>query len=283
MTELLRLRGPDAAQQLDSSLAKVRQALSYLRAATGTSEASGLFELAKDGWFRAERVIDDPAQLDAQLRSSAAALGTGDLVVAASLWVQGYAYRLLALAVACLCLDGTVPDSGPGRLAVGSSRGRPALLVYGDPVVVRLAGGREVAGSLADPAVADAALGFLIETAVHDHLGPLVSAVHAGVKVGERLLWGNVAASAAAAFRTLEGTLGSWVVPLGERFFELAPTELHGLGSYLLVEGEGRRGWFWERTNCCLYDRLEGKIRCSDCSRTPAAERRAAYAESLRA
>jgi ferric iron reductase protein FhuF len=101
------------------------------------------------------------------------------------------------------------------------------------------------------------------------------------VRIGERLLWGNVAASVSTAFRTMEECLGQWVVPLGERFFELAPPELQGLGSFLLIEAEDRRGWFWERTNCCLFYQIAGQAKCADCSLTPAGERRAAYEASL--
>jgi hypothetical protein len=79
----------------------------------------------------------------------------------------------------------------------------------------------------------------------------------------------------------MQGCLGDDVEPIGERFFTLAPPEMRGLGSFLVVENGGRRGWFWERTNCCLFDRLPGGVRCADCSLTPTTERRAAYRESL--
>jgi ferric iron reductase protein FhuF len=124
-------------------------------------------------------------------------------------------------------------------------------------------------------------LRLILATTVEAHLRALVASVRSEIRVGERLIWGNIAASASTAFRTMEGCLGRWVMPLGERFFELAPADLAGLGSFFLVERNGRHGWFWERTNCCLFDRLPGKIRCSDCSMTPRDERRAAYAASL--
>ena len=114
-------------------------------------------------------------------------------------------------------------------------------------------------------------------------MGALVDAVSTGlgVPIGRRLLWGNIAASAATAFRTMAGCLGSFVEPLGRLFFDLAPPELQGLGSFYLVEIGDRRGWFWERSNCCLIDRLPGGVRCADCSLTPADVRRQAYRDSL--
>ncbi|HVA99752.1 MAG TPA: (2Fe-2S)-binding protein, partial [Acidimicrobiales bacterium] len=110
----------------------------------------------------------------------------------------------------------------------------------------------------------------------------LIDATRTHIRVGKRLLLGNVAASSAVAFRTMEGCLGPWVQELGETFFRSCPTELRGLGSFLSLEHGDRRGWYWERTNCCLYDRLPGKARCADCSRTPSEDRRRAYWDSLK-
>jgi hypothetical protein len=90
-----------------------------------------------------------------------------------------------------------------------------------------------------------------------------------------------VAASAATAFRPIQGCLGPLVAPLAHSFFALVPPPMRGLGSFLVVESGSRRGWFWERTSCCLVDRLPGALRCADCSLTPAADRRRAYWESL--
>ena len=65
-----------------------------------------------------------------------------------------------------------------------------------------------------------------------------------------------------------------------------APVALYVLALVAVVVSEDilffrNRGWFWERTNCCLFDRLPGAVRCADCSRTPPAARRAAYREFL--
>jgi ferric iron reductase protein FhuF len=125
--------------------------------------------------------------------------------------------------------------------------------------------------------VMDRALQLMVERVVERHLTPLVDAVRAQVRIGRTLLWGNIASSASTAFRTMEGCLGEWVMPLGERFFEVAPSHLQGLGTYLRIDAGERHCWFWERTNCCLNDRLPGNLRCADCSQTRARLRRAAY------
>jgi hypothetical protein len=79
----------------------------------------------------------------------------------------------------------------------------------------------------------------------------------------------------------MEGCLGPSVERLAPPFFALAPPELQGLGSFRTVEHAGRRAWFWERTSCCLFDRLPGGIRCADCSRTAPGRRAEAYRASL--
>jgi hypothetical protein len=75
--------------------------------------------------------------------------------------------------------------------------------------------------------------------------------------------------------------LGAKVKPLGERFFALAPAELQGLGNFVTIEHGGLSAWYWERRNCCLYERLPGNVRCTDCSKTSPEERRAAYRAAL--
>ena len=151
---------------------------------------------------------------------------------------------------------------------------RPKALLLADADV-------PAAAVLENVAVSAEALDFILAEAVQAHLRPLVEAASGRVRVGRRLLWGNVAASAAVAFSTMEGLLGEWVKALGERFFAMAPGELQGQGSFLSLENAGRHGWYWERRNCCLNYRLPQHIRCRDCSLTPPAQRRADYLATL--
>ncbi len=151
---------------------------------------------------------------------------------------------------------------------------KPEVLVIGSPddaVQTRLVTGSQL----------ESFFDFVRERAIEEHLALLISATRSTVRVGELLLWCNVAASMAVAFRTMEGCLGDWVQGAVTFFIEHAPAPLQGLGSFLTLENGEHRGWFWERTNCCLYDRLPGNVRCADCSRTPSDARRAAYSASL--
>lgn len=278
--------GEAAAGLVGRALGCFPEEISYVRAEVGRARvrlADPASALADGDWLSCGSLIGDPARLAAVIEACGHRLGTGDPMVAASLFVQGYAYRVLMVAIACTTVSGVVPDSAAGSMAITVARGRPQVVAYLVPRALVVQGLLQRGGERRrQPSAAiDHAVDFLLAQAVGAHLAPLIDATRSGFRVGARLLWGNVAASAAVAFRTMDGCLGPWVQPVGERFFERAPGELKGQGGFLALEHGGRRGWYWERTNCCLYDRLPGNIRCADCSRTPEAERRAAYLASL--
>jgi ferric iron reductase protein FhuF len=278
------LSGDAAAAALTRALGQVGELVSYLKAEVGSVEWTHLsaVEEAEDGlWLSCHDLVADPGGLGRIIRGTGRAIGTDDQMVAASIFIQGYAYRIATLAVACLTVGGVIPGSQPDAMAVGLGRGRVSKVAYLDPTVFDVLDNHSPADALADPSTADRALTLILEQVVENHLRPLIVTTHDQVRIGDRLLWGNVAASVSTAFRTMEGCLGPWVLPLGERFFELAPPELQGLGAFLSLEADGRKGWFWERTNCCLFYQIEGHAKCSDCSLTPAAERRDAYREAL--
>ena len=277
------LLGLQGEERLSATLEQVSARLAYLR---WTLEPPGVVapgsEPCDGDWLACDELVTTPDWLKRVVLATGRQLGTGSPAVASSLFVLGYAYRVLIFAVAGLTVGGVVPPSDAPSMAVGLARGRPSLVGYRRGGVVDLELRPDVLShALSEPALREAALEVLFEHAIAGHLRLLVEAMTAQVRVGRRLLWGNVAASAAVAFRTMEGLLGPWVRPLGEAFFAQAPAELQGQGSFLLIEADRRHGWFWERTNCCLNDCLPQKIRCGDCSKTPVEERRAAYRKSL--
>jgi ferric iron reductase protein FhuF len=278
------VEGTRAVEVVNDAIGRVRSAVSYLRA-----EVGDLVPYARPGsvpaegeWIRCDELVRDSDWLGLVVRASGVALGTDDPVVAASLFVQNYSYRVLTFAIACLTTTGVVPDSADASMSITLAHGRPATVGYTKPLaLVTTSAGVAISEVLQGPGTVAAAFDFIVAKGLDEHIAVLIDAVRAQIRVGARLLWGNVAASAAVAFRTMEGCLGPWVQPLGEQFFADGPVALQGLGSFLSLEYAGRRGWYWERTNCCLYDRLPGDVRCGDCSRTPAAQRRAAYLSSL--
>jgi Ferric iron reductase FhuF-like transporter len=267
------LEAEPAVLALTTALARVTALVPYLTATVNRPD---------DGEpVSGQALIDDPDRLGRIISSTGPSIGTDDPVVAASLYVQGYSYRVLTLTLASLFVAGLVPDASAPRLAIGLSRGWPSLVTFTGPRVLII--DADIAALPTDSSTITDAFRFVVDTAIDAHLRPLLRSVRTGIGVplGERLLWGNVTASAATAFRTVQGCLGPFVEPLADRFFALAPPEMTGLGSFLVVENGSRRGWFWERTNCCLVDRLPGAVRCADCSLTPAPDRRLAYRESL--
>jgi len=285
VTGLTPISGPEAANALAESLAQVGELVPYLKADIGAVNwvrpGTGVETMGDETWLSCQDLTTDSDWLGKVIEGTGRAIGTDDQVVAASLFVQGYSYRLLALALASLTVTGVVPESSPGSLAVRLGRGRASKISYLNPKVFRLTNGGSPGQALSDGHTADKALSLLLTQVIEGHLRPLIAATRMYIQIGQRLLWGNVAASASTAFRTMEGCLGPWVEPLGLRFFELAPPDLQGLGSFLLIERPGRRGWFWERTNCCLFYQIEGKAKCADCSLTSDADRRQAYMRSL--
>jgi hypothetical protein len=238
---------------------------------------------ADRAWVPAADLIADPAWLGRIIMAAGRAVGTEDPAVASSFFIQGYSYRLLGLTIGTLLAAGVAPDASAPHLAVAWNGPWPSLVAFLRPVVLVSDQSDDLPMGHADDATLTDGLRFVVHTTIDRHLKPLVAAVRAGIGhgVGERLLWGDVAASAATALRTMQGCLGPSVESFGPRFFALAPASLQGLGSFVVIEEAGGRGWFWERTACCLFDRLPEGIRCADCSLTPPEERRAAYRRSL--
>ena len=273
-----------ASFELTRALETVQQIIPYLRAtAHEVDVVSSGPTVPDDGiYITCDSLIGDADWLRAVIMDTGRQLGTEDPMVAASLFVQSYSYRVLTLALACATTSGVTPDSSASSMAIALKGGRVSLVAYTKPEVLVISARDQM---VLTPPVAEVQLeslfDFIHARAIDDHLTHLIDATRSTIRIGERLLWGNVAASLAVAFRTMEGSLGDWVQDVGTYFVEHAPARFQGLGSFLTLENDGRRGWFWERTNCCLYDRLPGNVRCADCSRTPSDTRREAYRASL--
>lgn len=233
-------RPPDPAT-LDGVVAAVQQRAAYLRC---SGEAP-----PGDGWLACRDLLDDPALLRRHIDATAAGRGTDDPQVAASLFAQAYAFRVASIAVAAYALGLPGPSVRPEDTAIRIARHRPAeLAVTSAALEVRSAAG-----------LADAVLG--------GHLAPFIAAVRAGTRVGERLLWGNAAASIATILRAVQPA-GPAAEPIRARAAELfaAAPQLDGLGSWSTLTVAGATGWYWDRTSCCLWYRSAGGPYCDDCS-----------------
>lgn len=224
-------------------VATIQTRVSYLRCADDA--------LLADGWIGCAELISNPDRLRAEIDATAAGRGTDDPQVAASLYTQAYAFRLPSIAVAAFALGLPVPTTAPAATAIRIGRHRPA----------------EVAILTRSCAPIDAT--SLATELFERHLVPFVDAVRAGTRMGERLLWGNVAASIATIFRAVQssGPLGDEAVRArAEQFEQAASPWLDGLGGWSTVHVPDAVGWFWDRTSCCLWYQTTSGFYCDDCS-----------------
>ncbi len=233
----------------DEVLAVVAEHVSYLRA-TGTADG--------DDWVSCEAFASDPATLTSVVRGTMAGFGTDDEAVAASLFAQAYAFRVAGVALAAYALDLPVPDVAASATSVRIDKPRPSAVAYLSSAVCR----RSAAG--------------IVDELVAQHFGDFIAAVHGAFRVGERLLWGDVAASCAVAFRAIEssGADAGEVRSRAEAFFAAAAFSFDGLGSFTSVRHGAREGWYWDRTSCCLWFRTTSGQLCDNCSLIEAAELR---------
>ncbi|MFW5417998.1 (2Fe-2S)-binding protein [Nocardiopsis sp. CNT-189] len=207
----------------------------------------------------------DPAHLEARVAEARARLAAGARIapervearVAASLFFQGAAARLLSPAVASLLCHGVLAD--PESLGWRTDG-------FGSPAPARIGDRAHTAG----PDGAAAALHRHVLAAV---LEPLAGAVHALVPVAPRLLWGDAASALAGALQALARARPATAAAASRTGAELlAAPPLAGLGGPA-EPGAGVAESF-VRTTCCLYYRLPGAGKCGDCAllgRRPAA------------
>jgi len=239
-------------------VAEVERHVSYLRIALDAPVA--------DGWTCCGALITDPRLLTGAIESTQAGRGAPDLQVTASLWFQAYTFRVALPVVAPFALGLAGFTTDPSATHMRIARNRPAAVAVTD-------------GSLLDRSAEQAAYDLL-----SGHLSPMIEAITEGFTIGRRLLWGNAAASIATVLRAIEGAPGAdrpGVRARADELFDQAQPWLAGLGGFDVVAESGQEGWYWTRTNCCLFDRCEGATRCDDCSLTPAADLEAARRSAL--
>ncbi|HEY8524791.1 MAG TPA: (2Fe-2S)-binding protein [Acidimicrobiales bacterium] len=199
---------------------------------------------AGTGLAPAAGLIGSPAAVDRWLDWGARRLGTDDRPVVASLLYQGWAARFTSIYAGAVALAGAAPALGLDGLAYRYPE-------EGGPVDLAVA---EVAWL--PPA---AAWRHLVDA----NLAPVAQALRGRVRVGRRLLWGNVASALAGSLAALDraghGPLDRLVAAPWAR-----PDELAGLGRWSPDPATGALRF--RRTTCCLYERLPGAGRCGDCS-----------------
>jgi ferric iron reductase protein FhuF len=229
---------------LPDVLDAVQGRVDYLRASTELSPEGGWYDCDAIG------VADLDASIDVAVAESPEEVR--DRQVSASLLVQSYAHRIAAVSLAAYAVG--LPWPSPAAAATS----------------VRLAGHRARAlrfrtAGLGDP---DDVSG-LVEQLFPGHLSSFVTVVRGSERLGERLLWANVAASFAAAFRAVEGAArdrgdSSERADVRRRADDLFrhASPLDGTGGFDAESDD----WAWQRSACCLWYRTSGGRMCEGCS-----------------
>lgn len=246
---------PDEAHAI---VADVERHVAYLRIALAAP--------VEDGWTRCGDLFTDPDALRSSIESTQAGRGAPDLQVAASLWFQAYSFRVALPVVAPFAL------------------GLPGLRVEPAATHIRIARNRPAAVAVTDLSTIDRTAEQAAHELLSGHLSPMVEAITDSFTIGRRLLWGNAAAALATVLRALEGAPDADRSTVRARAGDLlaqAQPWLAGLGWFEVVAEGDQEGWYWTRTNCCLFDQCEGASRCDDCSLIPAGELEASRRSAL--
>jgi ferric iron reductase protein FhuF len=163
--------------------------------------------------------------------------------VAASLFFQGYAARLLSPQLACIALNGCLPQTPADRLRWR----RP------DNEVIKLGltagGGWEGA--------AEGLIARLVKDSFDEHLRPLAHALRSRVRMAEAILPDNAASALVNGFFLLREHFG----PSWKDLAAYALTQPH-------LRGSGRMpgtGPILVRRSCCLVYRAPPREKCGDC------------------
>jgi ferric iron reductase protein FhuF len=192
------------------------------------------------GQLNAGQLSRGQDHLDALLASARSALGGCEPRVAASLFFQGYAARLLSPPLACLAANGCIPGMTADRLRWRQPEDQMIEL-----------------GLTADGGWAGSArrlIEQLVAASFEEHLQPLADALRRRVRISAGLLAGNAASVLVSGLDLLAGRLGPDWRSLAAH--ALAQPPLRGSGSW---GGEP----IFVRRSCCLYYRVAGL--CADC------------------
>ena len=188
--------------------------------------------------------------------------------VAASLTVQGIAMRLGGAVLAGVVLDRSLLVARPEDIFVG---------VQGPMFSVSITRADVVTSSEPRALLADWEAHWL-----DGHFRSIVDAVRGVQRVGEVLLWGNVASAVAATFVFFD-----WWDPdcgarhLAEQTLGLGHPRLGDSASLTDVEVAGRIGLRSERSACCLLKLVPGAHLCPTCPKTHEDERIAATSQHV--
>ena len=204
----------------------------------------------RDGWRPAALLYEPGARqggaggpLDELLDAVQARLGGCERRVAASLFYQGYAARLLSPQLGCLATSGCVPAVPTGELN------------WREPAAEMIQLGLPPGPGWQGPA--GPLLAQLLVQSFTAHLHPLATAIRARVHLSADLLTGNASSALISGLRLLDRRLAGGWRPFAVR--ALAEPQLNGSGTLTAAEPG------FTRRSCCLYYRTHSGGLCGDC------------------
>lgn len=241
---------------------------------------------------RADRLLDDPGVLAAAVRAFGAAAGAPEPAVAASLFVQAWAVCVSRPVLAPLVAGRRVPDAAAANTVLVFDGGhRPVGAAAITPRFAAVAGDVLAAGDpWAELVEDDDALFAWARARMFDgHLAGVVGVLREVAPVGERLLWGNVAAAVAGGFAGLSfrpdaaAAIGADRLRAdAARLLDRPGSPTEGLASLFPVTQAGVTRLFVRRRTCCLRYRLpDAPPTCLSCRLLPEPDRRRRITERL--
>lgn len=220
-------------------------------------------------WIACERLHDpDSPELTAVLEAERVASGQVSEHATALTVMAVYAGTVTSAAMLAWALEDVVIDMRASNVAVRLSDHH----------------GFEGYGLREATVTAGAPVELLVEQVVHQHLVPLVEAMHTRTRAGYRQLMGGAAHGCAAAF-CLASRMGQDVDLLEERynaFLSATDVGFEKLGRVVRLREGDREGLFYLRETCCLYYTSAEQSKCSSCCLDPVADRIANYRDVLR-
>lgn len=222
-----------------------------------------------DDWIACDRLHDpESPELTAVLEAERAASGQVSEHATALTVMAVYAGTVTSAAMLAWALEGVVIDMRASNMAVRLSEHH----------------GFEAYGLRENVVVPDGPVELLVDQVLHQHLLPLVEAMHAKTRAGRRQLLGGAAHGCAAAF-CLASRMGQDVDLLESRYDTfLAATDvgLEKLGRVIRLREDERDGLFYLRNTCCLYYTSAEQSKCSSCCLDSVEDRIANYRRVLR-
>lgn len=245
----------------ENTLAHLTELVGYIRVSLADPR-----QPAGGDWIPGSELARNPDALYRVMRSTTDARQIDRDDIGMSLIVQGYGFRIASVAIGVWLISGGVVDVSPENVSIQFGRNRPNAVLL------------ERAAWIAPP-TADRhdTLPVLHQHLVDEHLATIIAASRERCRVGERMLWSNMATSCASSFGALMDPLPDEHLAIrrsADRFFATGRPELRAGGEVVPIGPK----WAWQRNACCLYYLAANGSKCGDCSLYTPDERAARYA-----